>query len=110
MRELACTAFCTLSFACFYAAVVSRRPPVLRRLPRAEWPFRLLGALVFGVALGACWEEGGSYAWLVASTAGSVVATFFVLLAPVLPRVTWAFASVSGPLGIWLWWGVAHGL
>ncbi len=109
MRELACLAFCTLSFACFYAAVPARRPPVLRRGPLAAWPFQVVGFFVFGGALAVCWDEGASFAWLVASAAVSVVATLFVLLAPVLPRLTWAVAASSGPLGLCLWWGVAHG-
>lgn len=106
MRELSTFAFSLAGFALFHAALPSRRASVFPRVSPAA--FRLAGVGLCTLALAPLWLQSPTLAVLVLMTAGSLAATVFVLLTPVLPRVMWACAALGAPVGALLWCGGAH--
>ena len=106
MRELSTFAFSLTGFALFSAALPMRRPAGFPAAPPRV--LRIVGALVFTLALAPLWAQNISLALITLTTGASVAATLFVLLTPVLPRAMWAAAALSTPFGALLWWGGAH--
>lgn len=96
-------------YCAFAALYVARRQQRLSRGKRfVSW------TLALGFVWGGTWlltqVQNSIAALLVATTALSVVGSFVVLLAPVLPRLVWALAALSLPVGLALaWCGTAHG-
>jgi hypothetical protein len=89
-----------LAFALLHGADAARYPLKGAR-PSRQLLRCMKGASPLAAALGtALWAEADSAraALLVAPTALSAVATVFVLLAPVAPRVLWGLALACPPL------------
>lgn len=93
MRELACVLMAYAAVAAAYAAGARRSVPVPPRA-RASWAVVALAAVA---AAGALWprSDGAILAGVCVVMAVSAMATLFVLIAPVWPRVAWAIAAIA---------------
>jgi hypothetical protein len=99
MLEGATLTWAFLAFALLHGAEARRRPSFLSRLPGGSLRVAAVAALALSIST---WTrvEGMAAAILVVLAALSLAATLFVLMAPLLPRVTWVLALASGPIAV----------
>jgi hypothetical protein len=104
MFEAASLASLYFGFAVLHAANAARLPcgfPLVRAWGRGT--LRIVAVLAFAVGVWLFhWNDDVTSACLLALTAFSGVATLFVLLVPVFPRIIWGLAVASPLLGVGL--------
>lgn len=99
MFELYCSSGAYLSFALIYAAEPARTPRGLRNLPLSAAGWRWLALSVFSMSIApfASSSEFAS-ALLVTLTSLCLAASTFVIVTPLLPRLTWSAAFLCALL------------